>query len=398
MQFARWLRRTFGTGPGLAAIIGALGAGLALGTLPNLLEKFADSMKWPTAAVLAGGAAVGVAALALAHLALNRRDGVGIVLFVPPAPGLGWSTERLEAMKGHARRRHHAAFSVNIEELQGNAVGRERRELVRRVVQARLNEDAPNGIVSAPVTFYAVVSLPDAYHLGRELKFQVHERVEAHASDEPGIRQGSVAQTSEEPGKTIFTAVRVDSRLRKPLSRWRTRKAERLLEFEEIHGSDAEGSAHRVALILELTPNTAMVTDARAVADTGTVCHDDGTHRGYVLDDRDIWRDGAPCGTLLVVRCPAGSLPDDRTSYEVAVAAIAQRWLALLGKISEREGRAAEGLLFCSAPASVVFALGAVIGRRTRIAAFRNDLPGRPRPVPPAGDERNGDHASSQAQ
>ncbi|GAA0544012.1 hypothetical protein [Actinomadura livida] len=389
MHIARWLRRTFATGPGLATIIGAAGAGLALGTLPNLLEKFAGYMKWPPTSVLAAGAVIGVLALALAHLALHRRDGVGIVLFVPPAPRLNWSRERLEAMKGHAKQRHHAAFTVDVEEVFPDAkAGRERRELARRIVQARLNEDAPHGVVSAPVTFYAVVSLPDAYQLGRELKFQVHERVEAHASDAPTIRQGSVAQTSEEAGKTIFTAVRVDSRLRKPLSRRHARRVRRLLSFEELPGGTAAGSAHRAALVLELTPNTAMVTDPCAVASTGLVRHEDGTHRGYVMDEKDPWLDGTACGSLLVVRCPAGALPDERTDYEVAVTEISQRWLALLEEVSQREGRAAEGVLFCSAPASVAFGLGAVIGRRTRIITFRNDLPGRTRPVS-AADNRS---------
>jgi hypothetical protein len=343
-------------------------------------------MRWPLAPALAVGAVVGVVLLALAHVWLNRRDGVGIVLFLPPAPGVEWSTERLEAMRGHARKRHHAAFTVNIDELSPRlAGGRVRRELVRRVVQARLNEDAPDGVVSAPVTFYIVCSLPDAFYLGHELKFQVHEHVAVHASDEPLLLRGAVGQTSEEPGKTIFTAVRVDSRLRKALSRRQTRRVERLISVEERSETVAPEYAHRAALIVQLTPNVGMVVDASAVAQTGQVGHTGG-HRGYVLDERDPWSDGAPCGSLLIVRSFSGFLPDDRSCYEAVVAEIARRWLALMDRCSDQAGRTAEGVLFCSAPAGIAFALGAVVGRGTTVAAYRTDFAGSIRPPAVSGE------------
>jgi hypothetical protein len=417
----RWLLRALGSGPGLAVILGALGAGLVLGTLPDILQKAVEGRGWPVLPVLIGAAAFGVVLLASAHLWLNRRDGVGIVLFMPPEPGVHWSHGRLAAMAGHARRRHQTCFTVDVDELQPSLPRQERRRFAQRVIEARLNEDAPGGVVSSPVTFYMVCALPDAFDLGRELKFQVHERVSVHAEEavaepdsvqrlEPGrasasdsdgggaapvIPRASVAQTSEEPGKTVFTAVRVDSRLRRPpRGRW-ARRVDDLLTFQQrTYGSVPEEYVHRTALIVHLTRNVGVIEDASEVASTGLVCAADGRHRGYVLDARDPWRDGAPCGAAMVVDGPVGHLPDRQALYEAAVARIAQRWLAFLDQRAMVTGRPAEGLLFCSAPGSIAFALGAVLGRDTSIVPHRGDLARKTRPDQdsatgsPGGDDR----------
>lgn len=377
----RWLVRSLGSGPGLAVIVGALGAGLALGTLPNILQEIAHNRHWPVVPVLAAGAVVGVALLASARLWLNRRDGVGIVLFMPPVLGLDWSRERLAAMAGHARRRHQTCFTVDVDELHPSLRGTERRKFALRVIQARLNEDAPGGVVSSPVAFYVVCTLSDAFELGRELRFQVHERVGVHAEEGiPVIAHASVGQTSEQPGKTVFTAVRVDSRLRRaPKGRW-AREAKELLEFEKREFDVPVEYAHRTALIVQLTPNVGMVEDSCEVAHTGLVSKN-GRHRGYLLDDGDPWMDGDPCGIALVVTGSVGHMDDRQKLYEAVVALIAQKWLALLNRRTAETGRQVEGLLFCSAQASIAFALGAVLGRSTSIVPHRMDLAGRTRPA-----------------
>jgi hypothetical protein len=387
----RWLVRALGSGPGLAVILGALGAGLALGTLPDIVQQTVKDRHWPVLPVLIGAAALGVVLLALAHLWLNRRDGVGIVLFMPPAPGMHWSHGRLAAMVGHARRRHQNCFTVDVDELLPNLREQiERRRFAQRVIEARLNEDAPGGVVSAPVTFYVVCALADAFNLGHELKFQVHERVAVHAEESPLISRAAVGQTSEEPGKTIFTAVRVDSRLRRPPRGRLARRVDGLLTFDErIFDAVPERYAHRAALIVHLTRNVGVVEDACAVAGTGLVCVGD-RHRGYVLDAADPWRDGDPCGAALVVGGPAEHLPDRQAMYEAVVARVVREWGDFLGRRQVDTGRPAEGLLFCSAPGSVAFALGAVIGRSTSFVPHRADLARKSRPAPSSVDGHDG--------
>lgn len=388
----RWLGGWLASRQSWVILLGAIGTALSLGAVPDLVLAFAKWVSLPEWVVLSVAAVSGVGLLTTAYVWLKARDGVGIVLFLPPRPNAHWSRERLDAMAAHALQNHQTTFRIDIDDLYPDLrEGPDRLRLAQKLIQARLNEELGpgGGVGSTKVTFYLTSTLPDAFELGKQLKFQVHDHMRIHGEDGlpegPAEAQGAgrilVAQTSEELGKTLFTAIHVDSRLYQAPRGTRAARVADLLQFSERENSPADGAAGTLALIADLTHNPGMRGTAWRVASTGRVAPE-GRHLGYVLDRRDPWADGTPCSAALVVTGPNDHLPDDQAAYEGVAAAVIARWRAFI-KEHQRDG-GVEFLLFLAAPVSVAFALGATIGHYTRIVPHRGDLAGRTKEDPDA--------------
>jgi hypothetical protein len=358
----RWLRGFLRTREGVAVITGSLGASFALGMLPEILSSLpGPALLWQ---VVLGG--VGLLLVMVSTYLLHHREGVGIVLYL--RSGRAWDGTRLQAMTDDARRKHATCFTVNVDELLGGEQVRNRAAFAFRLMQARLAEGVGNSGgrgVPESASFYVTAQLSDAYELGQLLKFQVHDDVDVYAeAGERQVRvQGELMGMSEERGQSVFPAVGLDSRLQRTPDAADAACLEPVLagepEWRELPGN---GASSRIALVLRVSDKP-MVQGALEAAQTGT-------SGGYAFPGErpaEVNR----CGGALVIDTRPGNIPDRREVYEALIRHVAHHWKRALDRWGEQTGREARGVLFTDAPATIVVALGAVMGRNTELVPYR---------------------------
>ncbi|MER5182592.1 hypothetical protein ABT009_30285 [Streptomyces sp. NPDC002896] len=404
---SRWFGRLWKflkSGDGRAVVFASLGGALALGLLPDLVQAVpgvGSSVWWMVLCLV-----VGVLVLAFFSDALRHREGAGIVLYMPQGPGADRS--RLELMKADARRKHSTCFTVDVEGMLRGVTVADRTELAFRVMQARLAEETEGQGAPQSVSFYITARLPEAYRLGQLLKFQLHDTVDVYAeSAEPDGRapaeepptqahahvrepvatlatiRAQLMGLSEERGKSVFPAVGLDSRLKAvPDANDQTELREVLTrdpaaepewrQFEDGIESDSEDSARvqRIALVLRVSDNATMVEDAVKAARTG-VGADPRRGGGYVFPEGTTPAENRCLGAL-VIDTRSGNIPDRAAAYEALIRYVAHHWKCKLDEWSGRSSRPGpvRGVLFTDAPATIVLALGAVIGRQTELVPY----------------------------
>lgn len=370
-----WLRSFLTSREGIAVICASFGGSLALGLLPDV----AQAVPWIGSSLgsMAAVAVFGLLVLAVATHVLRHREGMGIVLYLPQGPQRDIS--RIDAMKEHARSKHATCFTVDVSHLLDGETIRDPVRFAFRLMQARLREETEGRQVPQLVSFYVTARLPDAYRLGWLLKFQLHESVDVYDSDVVGEHStdgcasrrpvaGRLMGLSEERAKGLFTALSLDSRLKHApaavdlalLCDVLKRAPDQELDWRSFV---AEGDAPpRIALILRVADNPTLVQEALRAAETGV----GGNYRFGADTDPDRNR----CGGALVIDTKTGNIPDTSEHYEALVRYVAHHWKRRLDAWSEHRDAGAQGLLFTDAPATIVLALGAVIGRHTRIVPY----------------------------
>ncbi|MGW2320096.1 hypothetical protein [Streptomyces sp. NPDC001680] len=368
------------------------------------------------------GTVAGVAVLVVAWAthALRSKEGVGIVIYL--GAGSHWDRIRLREMQQDALRQHAACFVVEPDALLGGIAVSDRVAFAYRVMQARLEEETSGEAgVAESVSFYVTARHQDAYRLGWMLRAQLHDNVAVFAEEavgsegadgEDGERQAAgqprpprriaarLMGRSEERGRTVFPAVRLDSSLKRPPTEEDLRLVREMVTAAEaergkpswyafaepgpapepspeqepgsVDGTAAGRRPRRIALIVALADNDNLVRDALDAAERGT-------SPVYAFPAAG-GAEGNRCAGALVIRTRPGNIPDTTEHHEALVRYVVHHWRRT---VEEQE---AEGTcwLFTDGPATFVLALGALLGRRTALV-----------PLAPAGQHRQ---ASEQPQ
>ncbi|MFF5795240.1 hypothetical protein [Streptomyces albogriseolus] len=349
-QSGTFLRSREGRGTLLLAACSAI----ALGVVPNLLEKAWDS-GWFFAGVF-----VSTILLAVLGWVLRLPRGVGVVLqlFSPDAMQEG----RLEALKAASARNHSSTLLVKPRMLRPGRMDlppRARMDLVASLIDARVIEDiGPDAGADggADVTLYPLAHLSDGFLLGQCL------------ADFRGYAL-TVMHVSGADGRTVVPGVVLDGSLAADLGPQREALVRNRIDPTPGAG-DVQPVPHpecppehqrRLALIVRLTGVDAMIDDACEVARTGRVRRPSGgLHTGYVFDRADSEADGLPCGAHLVIRSTGGRhLDESRDTFEAIAKHIHQTYVTARDAWKTAcGGGSIETRIFVAAPLPIVIALG----------------------------------------
>ncbi|MEU8201436.1 hypothetical protein [Streptosporangium sp. NPDC049046] len=368
------------SGWSVAALAG-VAAAVAAGTVPDVIKGWMGDQKWFLTVLCVAAAAVFTGI----NLWQQRSRGVGIVIALPRENWRGpWSDQWVSAAVNHARRGHDSCFVVRREievavpgaDPVTRVAAREAREdaleLAYELVSARLTELSESD-PSTPVSLYVNAGLPDAFDLGAKFKFNVQRDLRGISPD-LGLKR-SVAESDELGGSSVagpdefgggagpvlpqrseraqsdfFPSVRISSRLKDPLTSAeavRAAKLARVVEEPDFEG-DAEGRA--VALVVHLADNPMMVAQALRAAADG--CADTGGR----------WE---RCRAALVIDGGPSNLPETAADFELVVRHVYAAWRAWM--VAHPRYAELRTRLFITAPASVAFALGWLIGHEVRV-------------------------------
>ncbi|MEV0971071.1 hypothetical protein [Microtetraspora glauca] len=353
-----------GTSRWAVAALAGVAAAVAAGTVPDVIKSWLGDQRGFLTALCVVSAAV----FAGINLWQQRSKGVGIVIALPRtnwrAP---WSTQWAAAAVAHARRHHDSCFTVRRDivaatpedDAEAKATAREARvdaiEFACELVNVRLTELA-EADPSTPVSLYVNAALPDAFELGARFKFNVHRRLrgvgasphdDASADDRNAIADVVLPQRAEFARTDFFTAVRISGRLKDPLTPAEAVRAAKLATVieEPEFGDVPDGGA--VALVVHLADNPMMVAEALRAAREGC------------LDVNGRWE---RCRAALVVDGGPANIPESTGDFELVVRHVYGAWSAWIEARPEYVGLCPR--LFITAPASVAFALGWLMGHK----------------------------------
>lgn len=375
-----WLWGLVSSAEGVLTLLVTTAGALALGLLPSIAESAlgADASVWWLVTI----AAVAVFLCAAATQRLRSKPGVGIVIYL--GNDARWDRVRLRAMQQDALRRHSTYFVVDPHSLLRDLPVSDHVALAYRVMQARLEETPAVAEFPEAVSFYVTARHQDAYYLGSLLHAQLHEEVrvmDERTVQPPAPRRAIVARLigqSEERGKMMFPAVRLDSTLKRPpgpadLDRLRVflddpRQPPRWHPFPAPEGA---APPRRIALIVAMADNQGVTADALHAARWG---HSEvyAFPQGAGARTAEARR----CSGALVVRTLDGNLPDDAGHHEAFVRYVVHHWRRTV----ETESPEDDCWLFTDGTVPIVLALGALLGRRTALVPL---IPRRPAAVPP---------------
>lgn len=326
-----------------------LGATAAISGAASLLSTIATNLLAEATKQAVGGGLVAVAwttaALALLSFlfwAIGKRSsrsagevdaasepqgGLGVVLSLPSRdrPSSGQLTAALRQAE-----QQHAVYEHIDQELptsvaDRSAVVRNAAEKFHGTVNHRWS-----AAKAGPVALYLVSPLPESFILGRHMRYPARPVV---------VMQS--ARTNDR-SDTYYAAVELGERLHSPLSTAEKEHAESLLctDTRVFESSPPEAP---IALIVELSGHQSRVEEAVQAARTGE-------------SERYEIRSTEQCRAALVISTRSGGLSEDKKAFELAVRYLVEHWDAW---VSDR-GPAEDQLLFASAPAGLVTALGYV--------------------------------------
>lgn len=355
VQFGRWLFSR----QGRAAVLIAVGGGVSLGMVPNIVESFGLG-PWLLWVLAVAGL---VAALWGWMLARSRGIGIVVTLY-PPDPS---SPSRVDGAERVAEDNHESHIVIRRDQLWPGDRNvpdvEERVSVAYRQIQSRLREHRRSGLFTGAVFYYITAQVPDCYALGQRLGVEIHERI-------------ALMHASKQRDDLYIPVLTLDNVLREPFTNAdRERLRAHLLpdepKLQEVPSTPAE-YRHRLGLIIRIARQGRMVYDAIYVAGTGRVLLDNGDHTGYWFDAADMSAPGAPCGAYVVIDTTPQYLADSPAVYSAMVRYIMKHWADACGEWSRKVGRSVEGVLFLNAPNEFAVALGALLGHEA--APVRHDM------------------------
>lgn len=331
----------------LAALIAALGSSLVAGTMPELLKLIPG--KSATLSILLG---VGFFILAASWISLHGRSGVGVAVFLKPTPTSTWSDSRLLRHAAETKSRHTSFFYVNVDELHSGLTIDERAGLTQRVIEARLKEEDSKG--SSHISFYLTCSLGNAYRLAQQT-FNGTQGAQLRVLE---FREISVHQVSNMGSNHPLPPLMLEGTPNGPQTTQSTYpQLAQLIRCTPTNLLTPPQAANRHALIVNLTGNSTMITEATAAA-SGT------TPGRYTVGATDV------CSSALVIESAAPSFPNDKAAYNELLKKITQDWSLYLSTQSANHQSPAEGRLFIQAPSSLAFSLGALLPPSTKVVDY----------------------------
>ncbi|OKJ27830.1 hypothetical protein AMK22_29925 [Streptomyces sp. CB01580] len=325
---------------------------MALGVVPNMIEKLKDSVWTFLAAFVA--AILGV----LLGWTMLQKRGAGVVVQLFPH----LQESRLELMKNCSRAQHDSTLLLDRRQLR--PAGRtlplpELLDLTATFIDARVIEQrgpnlAPGHDPSSAVSLYPLVPLRDGFLLGRRLSYEHHDLTIMYLN-------GSVAV----PGVVL------SPQLRAPLAADERAHAETVLHPVPDPSNPPPFQAcpvehqHHLALIVRLSPAEGMTSTARAFARTGSVrWPTTSRHTGYVFDSDDPEAPGTPCGTHFTIEARIDRLPPDQSTFEAVTKYIHEVWRTARASWAETcSSGNIETRLFIMGPTPIAIALGWLTAR-----------------------------------
>jgi hypothetical protein len=172
---------------------------------------------------------------------------------------------------------------------------------------------------------------------------------------------------SEEGGRNIFPAVRLDSGLKRMPDAADLRRLSTVLDgpprwvpFTAPQETSGPPRPRRIALIVAVADNPRLVADAQSAAGLGESTR-------YAFPGAGT-PEARRCAGALVITTRSGNIPDDREHYEALIRHIVTHWRRTV----EEQGADETCWLFTDAPVTMVVALGALLGRRTTLVPLRH--------------------------
>lgn len=255
------------------------------------------------------------------------QGGLGVVLSLPSSdrPSSGQATAALRQAE-----QQHAVCEHIDQELPASV---DDRSTVVRDAAGKFH-DVVNHRWSAakagPVALYLVAPLPESFALGRHMRYPARP-----------VAMMQSARTHDR-SDAYYAAVELGERLQSPLSTAEKEHAESLL-WTDTRVFESSPPEAPLALIVELSGHQSRVEEAVQAARTGE-------------SERYEIRSTERCRAAMVVSTRSGGLSEEKQVFELAVRYIVEHWDAW---VSDR-GPAEDQLLFASAPATLVTALGHV--------------------------------------
>lgn len=355
----------------MVAALAGVAAALAAGTLPDVIKGWLGDQRVLLTVLCIGAAAV----FAGINLWQQRSKGVGIVVALPREEWRSpWSTQWMDAAAQHARRRHDSCFTVRYDiEGAGPDAGPEAKAAARKarldtldlayaLVNARLTE-LSEADPSTPVSLYVNAALPDAFDLGARFKFNVQRRLrgvspaphgESPVEEGPVLgRAPALPQRSERELSDFFTSIRISGRLKEQLTSAETARVARLARVVEEPDFEGAPDGRAAAIVVHLSDNPLMVAQALSAARDG--CVDTGGRFER-------------CRAALVIDGGPANLPESAADFELVVRHVYAAWRAWV--VARPQYAALRPRLFVAAPASVVFALGWLLGHTVTVVPY----------------------------
>ncbi|WP_411574816.1 hypothetical protein [Streptomyces fradiae] len=357
-QFWQLLRSREGAG----VILMAGGSAIAMGVVPNLLEKLWDSA-WFFSLV-----GMGMLLVVVLGWTLLRTRGVGVIIPLYPDP----QDTRVTTMTEASKKNHTSTLVINQKLLRPG--GRElspdaRMDLVANLIDARVQEIKTSGAEDS-VALYPLASMYDGFHLGHRLSQHAYSSL-------------SVMHYSGAAGQSVIPGLTLGSHLRAPLD-----PAQESLLIAHLQQAPGAGDPapvahptcpaehqHRLAFIVRLSPAGTMVADASEVARTGLIRRSsDSTHTGYIFNPEDQEATGNPCGAHAVLETSSVRLPETRQAFEAVANYTYRSLIAAKEAWAEQSGSADIAIqLFINAPLPITIALG-WLTRNDRVTVVRHDM------------------------
>lgn len=255
------------------------------------------------------------------------QGGLGVVMSLPSSdrPNSGQLTAALRQAE-----QQHAVCEHIDQELPASV---DNRSTVVRDAAAAFHDTVNHrwsATKAGPVALYLIAPLPESFVLGRHMRYPARPVV---------VMQSARTNARSD---AYYAAVDLGERLHSPLSTAEKEHAESLLctDTRVFESSPPEAP---IALIVELSGHQSRVEEAVQAARTGE-------------SERYEIRSTEQCRAALVISTRSGGLSEDKKAFELAVRYLVEHWDAW---VSDR-GPAEDQLLFASAPAGLVTALGYV--------------------------------------
>ena len=348
----RWYRQLFAflrTREGLGTLLIAVFSAIALGVVPNMLQKL-----WDSGWFYLGVFLVAVLVVVLGWV-LRRERGVGVI--VPLFPPSLTQTSRVAEMRRASAENHSSTLFIDPRLLRPGDKAlppADRADLVASLIDARADEFRSSGAEGA-VTLYLLAHMRDGFLLGRRLFRDHHSAL-------------TVMHSSRDGHRTVSPGVVLSSRLTQPLSNKQQALVDAALQAQPgnasplpvAHPACPPEHRHRLAFIVRLTRVTGMVDDAIHVAQTGSARRlTDQTHTGYVFDDANLEATSTPCGAHIVIQASAAQLPETQETFEAIATHLRNVWAAAKAAWQAECGSThVDTRLFLTAPLPITVAFG----------------------------------------
>ncbi|WP_369360195.1 hypothetical protein [Streptomyces sp. cg2] len=349
----RWYRQLWvflRSREGFGALLIAAFSAIALGIVPNMLQKLWDS-GWLYLAVFL----VATVTVVLGWI-LHRERGVGVIIQMFPL--LPTETGRLEALLAASAKNHSSTLFIRPTLLQPDGellAPPARTDLVANLIDARVAEQTRNG-QEGNVTIYPLAQMRDGFLLGQRL-----------ADDR--AKTFTVMHVSANRN-TVLPSVKLATHLTSPLTPEQQALLNNCLKQPDApvapvaHPNCPPEHRHRLAFIVRLSRGDTMTSDARHVAETGHVRLPSGRHTGYVFDHEHPDTPTPPCGAHFIVEASTDYLPETQLTFESIATHLYRTWTVARDKWQAESGSPdIETRLFLMTPLPISMALGWLMSR-----------------------------------